>query len=44
MLTNKELNLVDGGAIKWTVGLVIGSFLTLLIGIIDGYIRPLKCN
>lgn len=44
MLTDKELNLINGGAIKWTIGLAIGSLITLIAGIIDGYLRPLKCN
>lgn len=44
MLTNKELDQIDGGAARWGIGLVVGSIITLLIGIIDGYLRPLKCN
>ncbi len=44
MLTNEEMNLVTGGAIKLTIGIVFGSLITLLVGIIDGYLRPLRCN
>ena len=44
MLTNKELDHIDGGAVRWGIGIAIGSVITLLIGIIDGYLRPLKCN
>ena len=44
MLTNEEMNLVIGGAIKLTIGIVFGSLITLLVGIIDGYLRPLRCN
>ncbi len=44
MLTNKEMNLVTGGAFKLTFGIVLGSIITLLVGIVDGYLRPLKCN
>ena len=44
MLTDKELCEVSGGAIKWTVALIIGSVITFIAGIVDGYFRPLKCN
>ena len=44
MLTNAEMNLVTGGAIKLTIGIVFGSLITLIVGIIDGYLRPLRCN
>lgn len=44
MLSNEELELIDGGAVRWSIGLAIGSIITVLIGIIDGYLRPLKCN
>ena len=44
MLTDKDLNQVMGGSIRWSTGLMIGSIITLLAGIIDGFLRPLKCN
>jgi lactobin A/cerein 7B family class IIb bacteriocin len=44
MLSDKDLSNINGGAIKWTLGLMIGSLVTLIAGIIDGYLRPLKCN
>lgn len=44
MLSDKELKNINGGAINWTSGIIIGSILTLIAGIIDGYFRPLKCN
>ena len=45
-LTNEELMNVDGGGIKLGIGIgfgivAIGAFL---IGVIDGLVRPLKCN
>lgn len=43
MLTEKDLKQVSGG-FNWSIGIAIGGFLTLLAGIIDGYLRPLKCN
>ena len=39
MLTNKELDQIDGGAVRWGIGIAIGSIITLLIGIIDGEIK-----
>ena len=43
-LSDKELMNVGGGAVK--IGLVVGiaAGITFLIGLIDGIIRPLKCN
>lgn len=43
-LNDKELMNVNGGGIN--IGLVVGiaAGITFLIGIIDGIIRPLKCN
>lgn len=45
-LTNEELKCVNGGGFKLGIGIgagiiAIGAFL---IGVIDGMIRPLKCN
>lgn len=43
-LEQKELMEVQGGALKLGFGLVIGGAIVFLIGLIDGFIRPLKCN
>lgn len=44
MLTNEDLYNVKGGAIKAGVlALIIGG-VTFIIGVIDGYLRPLRCN
>lgn len=43
MLNNEELSMISGGAIKWTIGLIIGALGAFLAGILDGYLRP-KCN
>lgn len=42
MLSNYELNNISGGGYGWY--LVLGGAITFLIGVIDGYLRPLKCN
>jgi len=44
MLSDKELNNINGGAIKLSTGLLIGGAITFIFGIIDGFLRPLKCN
>ena len=43
-LSDKELMCINGGGIN--IGLVVGiaAGVTFLIGLIDGIIRPLKCN
>lgn len=42
-INDNKLREIDGGS-KLVVGLLIASGITFLIGVIDGYIRPLKCN
>ena len=42
-LSVNELNEVScGGGISF--GLAIFAGITFIIGVIDGYVRPLKCN
>lgn len=41
-LKNEELKTINGGG--WGIGLLIGAGIVFLIGVIDGYIRPLSCN
>lgn len=43
-LTNEELLSVDGGALKIGIGIAIVAGITFIVGVIDGIIRPLKCN
>jgi hypothetical protein len=39
-----ELNKINGGGIKYGILAGIGMIITFVAGIIDGYLRPLKCN
>ena len=41
-LEHKELMDVSGGGLG--IGLLITGGILFLIGVIDGYTRPLKCN
>ncbi len=43
-LETKELQKISGGGLSLGTGLLIGAGVIFLIGVIDGYIRPLKCN
>ncbi len=42
-LSNEQLLNVNGGLSKWAIlGLIAAG--VLVVGIIDGYMRPLKCR
>lgn len=41
-LEKKELMNVSGGGLG--IGLLISAGILFLIGVVDGYTRPLKCN
>lgn len=41
-LSKKELNNISGGGI--TGYFIFGGIFAFLIGFIDGFTRPLKCN
>ena len=46
-LNNKELMKVEGGSFSFGVGALIAGIaagVTFIIGVIDGIVRPLKCN
>lgn len=42
-LNSNELHEINGGS-KVVIGLAIVAGITFLIGLIDGYVRPLNCN
>lgn len=43
-LSKQELMEVNGGAIKWAIVGAIAAGVSFIIGVVDGIIRPLKCN
>ena len=43
MLTQNELKEINGG-ISWGLIGALGTIVVFLTGLIDGYLRPLKCN
>ena len=42
--SDRELYSVNGGGIGWGIAGLIAGLVTFVIGVIDGYVRPLKCN
>lgn len=45
-LNELELKKINGGGVLTTLGIIglVAAGVTFIIGVIDGYIRPLKCN
>ena len=43
-LSKIELANIYGGGFKYGIAIAIGAAITFIIGVIDGYLRPLKCN
>lgn len=39
-----ELIKINGGGMSVGLGLLIGAGVVFIIGLIDGFVRPLKCN
>ncbi len=43
-LKDNELKKVEGGGVNIGLWIGIGAGISFLIGLVDGIIRPLKCN
>lgn len=43
-LKKEELMAINGGAVSTSLIALIGAGVVFLIGVIDGFVRPLKCN
>ncbi len=43
-LSNYEMKKINGGGISVLGFFGIGTLITFFAGIIDGFVRPLKCN
>jgi len=43
-LTNNELLKIMGGSVNWSMVSVIGTIISFIAGIVDGYLRPIKCT
>lgn len=44
IINNEELKSIDGGGISVWAALGIGAGIVFLVGVVDGFVRPLKCN
>lgn len=42
-LTKEEMMNINGGIGAWAVAGIVGAVI-FLVGVIDGYVRPLSCN
>jgi len=43
-INQKDLQNIYGGGFNFSIAALIGAGITFLIGLIDGYVRPLACN
>ncbi len=43
-ISNEEMKAIEGGAVNWGVMAGLSAFASFLIGIVDGYINPRRCN
>lgn len=43
-MNKKDLKEIKGGGIGWGIALGIAALCVLLIGALDGFTRPLKCD
>ncbi len=43
-LTTNELTMIKGGGLRHIILVGIAGLITLLIGVVDGYMNPQKCN
>lgn len=44
MINNSELLEIKGGVSKYFYGIGAGAIVSFIIGLIDGYMRPLACR
>jgi lactobin A/cerein 7B family class IIb bacteriocin len=43
-LSQRELENINGGGIGIGIILGLGTLITFILGVIDGYVRPLPCR
>lgn len=43
-INNIELKQITGGAFSFGMALIIGGLATFIIGVVDGFVRPLRCR
>lgn len=43
-INEEELKRINGGGFNIGLGFLIGAGISFVIGLVDGYIRPLACR
>ena len=43
-MNKEELMKINGGGFSLSTGIIFGGIITFLIGLFDGYVRPLACK
>lgn len=43
-MNDNKLSLITGGKSNYSLFMILGGFITFIIGVIDGYVRPSKCE
>ena len=43
-INNEKLAEIKGGAFNWGILAGIGAAISFIIGVIDGWVNPQKCN
>ncbi len=44
MLNESTLKTISGGANWWFIGSIAGGIVTFLVGLFEGFTRPLSCH
>jgi lactobin A/cerein 7B family class IIb bacteriocin len=44
LVREQEMQQIRGGAVKWGIIAGIGAFASFMIGVLDGWTNPKKCN
>jgi len=44
LVEDKELEQITGGGFSWGIAAGIVAGITFIIGVIEGYVNPIKCN
>lgn len=43
-LNRNDLLNITGGGFGFGIAICLGALVTFLIGVVDGYVRPLRCR
>ena len=43
-IEKNDLENIYGGGFSFSIAAIIGAGITFLIGVVDGYVRPLACR